>query len=163
MWNGAFRYPYLKLILFCSIWSKRVLKTWIVSNPIINSKKDERTNTPLHSLESDTTSHNSVIFWWIRVLWIEQKEEDIIHVLVINWKSAEEPRCLFVREGWSEYSLGLWRHSYTWMHNWDSSIRYWDGAYLLITTIWFRYSLEWFCEDSRMLHYLIRQCSLLQE
>ena len=60
--------PSLKLILFFSTRSKRVLKIWSVSNSIINSKKDERTNTSLHSLESDTTSHNSVIFWWIRVL-----------------------------------------------------------------------------------------------
>ena len=38
--------------------------------------------------------------------------------------TVEELRCLFVREGWSEYFLWLWRHSCTWMpledtHRWD--------------------------------------------
>ena len=128
MWNGAFRYPSLKLILFFSTRSKRVLNLWSASNPIINSKKDKRTNTPLHSLESDTTSYVSVIIWWTRVLWIEQKEEDIIHVSVISWRSVEELRCLFVREGWSEYFLWLWRHSCTRTHLEDT--HRWDWTYL---------------------------------
>ena len=135
MWNGAFRYPSLKLILFFSTRSKRVLKIWSVSNPIINSKKDERTNTPLHSLESDTTSHNSVIFWWTMMLRKQQIEEYNIHVSVINWRSAEELRCLFVRKEWSEYFLGLWRHPCARMHNWDSGKRCWDEACLMIIEV----------------------------
>ena len=57
---------------------------WIVSNPIINSQCKRRTSSTLHSLESDTTSYDSVIYWWTMELCIEQKEEDIIHVLVIS-------------------------------------------------------------------------------
>ena len=44
---------------------------------------------------------------------------------VFSWRSIEELRCLFVREGWSEYFLWLWRHPCTRMlynrdtHRWD--------------------------------------------
>ena len=45
---------------------------------------------------------------------------------VIIWRSVEELRCLFVREGWSECFLGLWRDSCSWMpleepHRWDGA------------------------------------------
>ena len=122
--------PSQNLILFLSTGSKRVLKTWIVSNPVINSEGNGRTYSALHLLESDTTSYVFVIIWWTRVLWIEQKEEDLIYVSVINWSSFEERRCLFVREGWSEYSLWLWRHSCTRMHMEDT--HRWDWACLNI-------------------------------
>ena len=50
---------------------------------------------------------------------------------MISWSSVEEPRCLFVREGWSEYFLGWWRHSCSRMHNsWDT--HRWDWACLSI-------------------------------
>ena len=43
---------------------------------------------------------------------------------VIIWTCVEELRCLFVREGWRKYFLGLWRHPCTGMpledtHRWD--------------------------------------------
>ena len=56
----------------------------IVSNSIINSQCKRRTSSTLHSLESDTTSSDSVIYWWTMELCIEQKEEDLIYVSVIN-------------------------------------------------------------------------------
>ena len=123
--------PSLNLILFISTWSRRTLVIWNASDSMINSEWDERMNSTLCSLESDTTSYVFVIIWWTRVLWIEQKEEDLIYVSVINWSSFEELRCLFVREGWSEYSLWLWRHSCSRMHLEDT--HRWDWACLVIT------------------------------
>ena len=107
----------------------------IVSNSIINSQYKRRTSSTLHSLESDTTSSDSVIYWWTMELCIEQKEEDLIYVSVINWRSAEELRCLGVREGWSGCFLGLWRHSCSGKHNWDSGKRCGDEAYLMIIEV----------------------------
>ena len=49
---------------------------------------------------------------------------------VVSWTCFEELRCLFVREEWSEYFLGLWRHSCTWMHMEDT--HGWDWACLNI-------------------------------
>ena len=56
----------------------------IVSNSIINSEGNGRTYSTLHLLESDTTSYVFATIWWTMELCIEQKEEDIIHVSVIN-------------------------------------------------------------------------------
>ena len=125
-WGVSLSFSEADSVLFDTV--KESVEFMSASNPIINSKKDKRTNTPLHSLESDTTSYVSVIIWWTRVLWIEQKEEDIIHVSVISWRSVEELRCLFVREGWSEYFLWLWRHSCTRTHLEDT--HRWDWTYL---------------------------------
>ena len=49
---------------------------------------------------------------------------------VIIWRSVEELRCLFVREGWSECFLGLWRDSCSWMPLEDT--HWWDWACLNI-------------------------------
>ena len=49
---------------------------------------------------------------------------------VIIWTCVEELRCLFVREGWSEYCLGLWRQSCTRMQVEDT--HWWDWACLNI-------------------------------
>ena len=45
-------------------------------------------------------------------------------MITLSWSTTEELRCLFVREGRSEYFLGLWHHSCTRMllediHRWD--------------------------------------------
>ena len=55
---------------------------------------------------------------------------------VIIWRSVEKLRCLFVREGWSEYCLGLWRDSCSRMHtSWDT--HRWDWACLnIISSGW---------------------------
>ena len=49
---------------------------------------------------------------------------------VACWNNLEELRCLFVREGWSEYFLGLWRHPCSRMHLEDT--HRWDWACLNI-------------------------------
>ena len=51
-------------------------------------------------------------------------KREVTCLSVISWSSVEDLRCLFVREGWSECFLGLWRHSCSWMpiqdtHRWD--------------------------------------------
>ena len=64
--------------------------------------------------------------WWALTWWwmgcVAQRV--FIHLSVISWTCFEELRCLWVRGGWSEYFLGLWRHSCGWMpledtHRWD--------------------------------------------
>ena len=59
---------------------------------------------------------------------------------VIIWRSVEELRCLFVREGWSECFLGLWRDSCSWMPLEDT--HRWDGACLNIISLWMRITLK---------------------
>ena len=49
---------------------------------------------------------------------------------MISWSSVEELRCLFVREGRSEYFLWLWRTSCTRMH--VEEPHWWDWACLNI-------------------------------
>ena len=61
---------------------------------------------------------------WKWVLWVCGTKRGVTCLSVISWSSVEELRCLFVREGWSEYFLGLWRHSCRRMqvedtHRWD--------------------------------------------
>ena len=55
-------------------------------------------------------------------LCVAQREES--RVSISTEDDLQELRCLFMREGWSEYFLGLWRDSCSWMlledtHRWD--------------------------------------------
>ena len=81
--------------------------------------------------------------WWTLTQWwtgcVAQRV--FIHLSVITWSSAEEPRCLFVGEGWSEYFLGLWRHSCSRMHHLRDTHR-WDWACLNIISQRTRITLE---------------------
>ena len=54
-------------------------------------------------------------------------------MITLSWSSAEELRCLFVREGWSEYCLWWWRHSCSGMPMLRGS-QWRDLAYLNITS-----------------------------
>ena len=53
-------------------------------------------------------------------------------MITLSWRSVEELLCLFVREGWSENFLGLWRHSCTRTHM-LKDIHRWDWACLIMT------------------------------
>ena len=44
---------------------------------------------------------------------------------IADLDDLQELRCLFVREGWSEYFLGLWCHSCSRMHQEDTHWRDW--------------------------------------
>ena len=54
------------------------------------------------------------------------KEESRASIAVLD--DLQEPRCLFVREGWREYFLWLWRHPCSGMHMEDT--HRWDWACL---------------------------------
>ena len=44
----------------------------------------------------------------------------VMRLSAISWSILEELRCLWVREGWSEYFLWLWRHSCSRTHMEDT-------------------------------------------
>ena len=69
---------------------------------------------------------------WEGVLWVCGTKRGVTCLSVISWSSFEELRCLFVREGWSEYLLGLWRHPCSRMHILKKDTHRWDWACLNI-------------------------------
>ena len=90
------------------------------------------------------------------VLWVVcGTKRGVTCLSVISWTCFEELRCLFVREGWSEYFLWLWRHSCTRMHLEDT--HRWDGACLNIIHSGWEYSREWCDEDYGMWNYKYHQ------
>ena len=66
----------------------------------------------------------ALVWWTLNWWWMVCGTKRVTCLSVISWRSVEERRCLFVRGGWSEYFLWLWRHSCTRMpledtHRWD--------------------------------------------
>ena len=78
---------------------------------------------------------------WEGVLWVVcGTKRGVTCLSVISWTCLEELRCLFVRGGWSECFLGLWRDSCSWMPLEDT--HRWDRACLNIISLWMRITLE---------------------
>ena len=55
-------------------------------------------------------------------VWNKERES---RASIADLDDLQELRCLFVREGWSEYFLGLWCHSCSRMHQEDTHWRDW--------------------------------------
>ena len=85
---------------------------------------------------------NEIWGGWKGVLWVVCGTKRVTCLSVISWSSVEDLRCLFVREEWSEYLLGLWRHPCTQTHNRKTESRCWLLEYLNNTLLWMIITLK---------------------